>query len=112
MPARIVAIKVTAGVMVFVGILPSIGFCDEEKANLQFYEGCIVQEIIRCRAKASLLNSRSRNLREYARIKVQKATFLADQKESLIQELFEKQITLRDHRIQVYLNRQFYDEID
>jgi len=100
------------GVVAFIGVLPSTGWCDDEEVKIKFYQSCIVREIAACETKASLLDSKSENLREYARVEVQKAAFLTDQKDSLIQELLEKHIALRDHSIQVYLNSRFYDEID
>ena len=112
MQVKKLTVILVAGVVAFVGVLPLKALCDDDEVKAKFYESCIVREIAGCQKKASLLNSRSGNLREYARVEVQKAAFLADRKDSLIEELREKQISLRDHSIQVYLNSRFYDEID
>ena len=112
MQAKRLTVILMAGVVAFVGVLPLKALCDDEEVKAKFYESCIVREMAGCEKKASLLNSRSENLQEYARVAIQKAAFLADQKESLIQELLEKQIALRDHSVQVYINSRFYDEIE
>ena len=112
MQAKKLTVVLMAGVVAFVGALPLTALCDDEEMKAGFYESCIVREITGCEKKASLLNSRSQNLRGYARVEVQKAAFLAGRKDSLVQELLEKQISLKDHSIQVYLNSRFYDEID
>jgi len=102
------------GVVVFAGllVLSSIVFSDDEEAKIKFYESCIVREIARCEAKSFMLNSGSQNLQEYARLKVQKAEFLAEQKDGLIQKLIDEQIPLTDHSVLVYLNSRFYEKID
>ena len=112
MQAKRLTVILMAGVVAFVGVLPLIALCDDEELKAKYYENCIVREIAGCEKKASLLNSRSGNLREYAQIEVQKAAFLADQKDGLVEEMVEKQIPLRDHGIQVYLNSRFYDELE
>ena len=100
-----------AGGVAFIGVLPLSALCGDEEMKVKFYESCIVREIAGCQKKASLLNSRSEKLQGYAQVEIQKAAFLATQKRSLIQELLEKQITLRYHSIQVYINSRFYDEL-
>lgn len=112
MRAKILTFILMAGVVAFVGFLPSSGLCDDEDVKVKFYESCIVREIAAGEDKAYLLDSSSKNLREYAQIEVQKAAFLADQKDSLVEELVEKQITLRDHSVRVYINSRFYEELD
>ena len=102
------------GVVAFAGLLllSSTGFSDDDEAKIKFYESCIVREIARCEAKSFMLNSESQNLQEYARLRVQKARFLAEQKDGLIQELMGEQIPLRHHSILVYLNSRFNEEGD
>ena len=102
------------GVLAFAGLLllSSTGFSDDDEATIKFYEICIVREIARCEAKSFMLNSESQNLRAYAQLRVQKAKFLAEQKDRLIQELMGEQITLRRHSILVYLNSRFNEEVD
>ena len=114
MRARKMTRILMAGVVAVAGllVLPSIGFSDDEEAKIKFYESCIVREIARCEAKSFMLNSESQNLHEYAQVRVEKARFLTEEKDSLIQELIDEQIPLRDHSIQVYLNSRFYEEID
>jgi hypothetical protein len=112
MQALKMAFVLMSGVVVLFEIFPSGGLCDDKSTPATFYEACIVREIVACQSKASLLNSRSDNLREYAQAKLQKATFLAGQKDSLVEELLKKQIALKGHRIQVYLNSRFYNQMD
>ncbi len=111
MQANRLTIILTAGIVILAASLPSRPECADETASLKFYESCIVRKIAACGAKAFLLNSRSRNLREYARLNIQKAAFWAEQKESLIYEMLEKQIALKDHSIQIFINTRFNDEI-
>ena len=110
MQARKLTAVLMLGVAGFIGFLPLSALGGDEQMKAKFYESCIVREIAGCQKKASLLNSSSENLHEYARVEIQKAAFLADQKESLIQELLEKQIALKGHSVQVYINSRFYEE--
>ena len=112
MQAKKLTVILMAGMVAFVGLSPSIGLCGDEEVKAKFYESCIVKEIAACEKKAYLIDSRSRNLREYAQVKVQKAAFLVDRKDSLIEELVEMQTALRDHSVRVYLNSRFYEKLD
>ena len=112
MQARKLTVVLMAGVVAFLGVLPLSALGGDEEMKVKFYDSCIVREIAGCQKKAVLLNSSSENLQEYARAETRKAGFLADQKERLIQELLEKQVALKDHSVQVYINSRFREETD
>ncbi len=102
----------TVGVVALMCVLPVSAVANDDHEMIRFYESCIVAEIDRCEAKAALLDSQSQHLRQYARLKTQKASFLAQERDGLIEEMIENEINLNLHSVAVYLNKRFYDEID
>jgi hypothetical protein len=112
MRAKKVTLVLMVGMLGFAGLPPPSGFGGDKEEKIKFYENCIVREISTCKMKTNMLNSRSSNLRKDAEVKLQKAAFLDDHKEILIQELLDRQAALREHKIQVYLNSRFFGEIE
>jgi hypothetical protein len=111
MQARTLKGVLMAGAVVFAMVMPSSVFGEGAEVTAKAYENCIVKEIVKCRNQSALIDSKSPNLKAYARLKIQKAAFLADRKESLVKELLDYQIDPSDHSIRVYLNSRFYDEM-
>jgi hypothetical protein len=62
-----------------------------------------------CDAKSALRNSRSKNLRQKAKISCLKAAYLNTYKEMIIQELIANDIKPELYKVQYIVNSMFYD---
>ncbi len=111
MKQTLLVLVLTAVCIVTFGVFPSFSQSFDEHGAITFYESCINREITKCKSKAALLDSQSANLQEYARMESQKAEFLANEKDSLIDEMLENEISQRDYAVEVYLNQEFYQSI-
>ncbi len=99
-------ICLTAGVGAFPAQAggPSI---DQQKS---YYLDCIDQEIENYSCKVVLTNSRSKNLRAYGGEASQKAQFLTQNKDALVQEMTVQNVSLRPHAVHQYLLQRFNRE--
>ena len=75
----------------------------------KFYETCLYEKIVKHQAKTILKNSKSKNLRLDAETAAQKATFLNQNKNMLVEEMIEQDIDLKRYQIDFYLNKRFYE---
>lgn len=103
----IAVIVVFAGFCCF--LVDSASCFDEERAH-RFYEKCIGEEMQECSTKVRLQLSRSENLKTYAKTKLGKAAFLAAHKDELIRDMLGQHLSLRQHRVEAYLNKRFAQE--
>lgn len=86
---------------------PQPDMTDLEKMR-SMYSAYIDQYIKRCDAKASMRNSRSKNLRYAAEIGRLKTEFLNDYKELLVQEMIIGQVKMKPYKIDYYINQRFF----
>jgi hypothetical protein len=75
----------------------------------KFYETCLSEKIFKHQAKTILKNSKSKNLRLDAETAAQKATFLNQNSNMLVEEMIEQDIDLKRYQIDFYLNKRFYE---
>lgn len=99
------------GVIISVSGYPSIGLSIDETDIMEFYESCIDSEIAKCTSKAVFLNSQSPNLRRYGKIETQKAKFLSNAKDMLIDEMIDKRIDPKYYKVEHFLNSRFIDAV-
>ena len=110
MQAKILAISLLAGFLVFMGLLTSTAFSGDQKEIVKYYESCIFKEIQKCDLKLILLSkSRSKNLQDYAKMEAQKAEFLKAEKNMLIKEMIETQLDPKHYKIELFLNSRFQE---
>ncbi|MEA3231371.1 MAG: hypothetical protein U9Q05_06420 [Thermodesulfobacteriota bacterium] len=62
-----------------------------------------------CDAKSALRNSRSKNLRQKAKISCLKAAYLKNYKGIIVEELIENDVTPELYKVQYVVNSMFYD---
>lgn len=86
---------------------PRPDMTDLEKMRLM-YSAYVDQCIKRCDAKASMRDSRSKNLRYAAEIGRLKAEFLNDYKELLVTEMIIGQVKMKPYKIDYYINQRFF----
>ena len=94
------------------GFSPAVadsGTPDEAK---QFYRTCIESTILKCEKKAQLHRSRSKNLRQASETFCLKARFLKENKPALIREMAENNVALKEYKVNYYLDRQFFKDLE
>lgn len=75
----------------------------------QMHEAYLDQKIACCQKKAeTFMNSRSDNIRKYAEINQQKASYYASAKKSILEDLNARDCCLKPYQINVYLNKRFF----
>ena len=100
-------------VVVFTGfcaLLADAGARAEEQTAQKFYQTCIGEVMDECLSQTSYKLSRSENLQVWAKRNANKAIFLADHLEELIQEMADARISLHRHSVEAYLNKRFAEE--
>ena len=74
----------------------------------KFYEDCIDKYISRCQTKAALLkNFKFKNIQKMASLALQKAAFLSENKDRLINEMIAENIGKKHYKVQLYINKRF-----
>ena len=109
MPVKVLIICIIICISTFIGQLnpPAFSGGDHEEIA-KYYESCIDREIAKCDSKLVLLvTSRSKNLKDYVAMKVQKAKFLNAEKEVLIKEMIEMQLEPKQYKVELYLRSRF-----
>jgi len=96
----------------FMIIIGSTQISAHSKSNeklQKFYETCIAKKIAKCQSKTMLKISRSENLQLTAEIAANQARFLSLNKDTLVNEMMEKNIGQKPYKIEYYLNSRFYE---
>jgi len=92
-------------------LMSTISALDETPALEQtskFYEDCINKYISRCHTKAALFkNIKFKNIQKIVSLAMQKAAFLSENKDRLINEMIAENIGKKHYKIQLYLNKRF-----
>jgi hypothetical protein len=109
MPVKVLIICMILCIFAFTGPLTSTAFSGEDHEKIaKYYESCIVREIAKCESKLVLLRmSKSKNLKDYAEMKAQKAEYLNAEKEVLIEEMLEMQLEPKQYKVELYLQSRF-----
>ncbi len=72
------------------------------------YEAMFEDFLKKTESKARLSNSKSENLRQAAHLASLKVNYLTNQKNILINEMIQKNIPLKNYRVQHFLNEHFF----
>ena len=87
-------------------VAPAMG--DEEIQSLKsYYQTAIDEEIAQSRQMASLLSSRSPNLRQKGHREASMAMFLETNRESLVEDMLAQEIEPKTYRVERFLNDRF-----
>ncbi|MDX1707184.1 MAG: hypothetical protein R3274_01215 [Desulfobacterales bacterium] len=100
-------ISMVVMVLALILALPNTGQSGENEQLTLFYEEYISKCICKNRSKAALQDSRSENLRRSAVIYEQKAVFLTNNQNILIDEMIRKEIGTKPYKVDYYLNKKF-----
>ena len=110
MHVKVLIMSIIICISAFIGHLNSTAFSggDHEEVT-KYFESCIVREIVKCDSKLVLLRtSKSKNLKNYAEMKSQKAEFLNAEKDVLVKEMMEMQLEPKPYKIELFLNSRFH----
>ena len=87
-------------------VAPAMG--EEEIQSLKsYYQAAIDEEIAQSRQMASLLSSRSPNLRQKGHREASMAMFLETNRESLVEDMLAQEIEPKTYRVERFLNDRF-----
>ena len=108
MQEKTLILILTIGASVIMGPLNLTVFSEDHGELVKFFNSCIVKEIEKCESKMALLSaSKSKNLRDYARMKAEKAEFLGAEKKMLVDEMIEMQIEPKHYKVELFLNSRY-----
>jgi hypothetical protein len=96
----------------FWGAFSASGDIDVDRDPAAFYANCIDRKITCCDCKGELWNSRSKNLRSCSRLAILKAIFLSANKEQLICEMEASGVAMKMYKVDYYLNKRVYENLD
>lgn len=95
--------------MIIIGSTQISAHSQSNEKLRKFYETCIAKKIAKCQSKTMLKLSKSENLQLTAEIAVNQVRFLSLNKETLVNEMMEKNIGRKPYKIEYYLNSRFYE---
>ena len=105
-------ILVAFSVVLVLGAFSASGDIDVDRDPAAFYTNCIDKKIACCDCKERLWNSRSKNLRSCSRVAILKAIFLSANREELVREMVANGVALKRYKVDYYLNKRFYENLD
>jgi hypothetical protein len=95
--------------MIMIGAIQISAESQSDEHLKKIYETCIAKKIEKCQSKTMLKTSRSENLQLTAEIAANQARFLSLNKDTLVNEMMEKDIGQKLYKIEHYLNSRFYE---
>lgn len=94
--------------VMFIWISPAICEMQNNSNQNPSYESMFENCLMRCKSKAELSGSRSKNIRQAAYMASLKADFLRGQKIILIDEMIRSNMELKSYKIHYFLNDRFF----
>ena len=107
------AFFITAMIMavVLMGVISETGQSGENEQLAKYYQEHISKCISKNKSKAVLQTSKSENLRSCGKIYKQKAVFLTNNQNVLVDEMIRKEIGTKPYKVDYYLNKRFNEMI-
>jgi hypothetical protein len=105
-------IPIVLSVVLVLGAFSASGDIEVGRDPAAFYTNCIDKKIACCDCKGGMWNSRSKNLRSCSRLAILKAIFLSANREELIREMVANDVALKTYKVDYYLNKRFYENLD
>lgn len=95
----------------FLLVLLSAGFANAQADQQKdFYNDCISRKIAQCETRATLIDSRSPSLRDYAEVNRDQAEFYRVNQEQLVEEMVDANLTGKPHTVEHFLIKAYLDE--
>ncbi len=99
--------KAWTALLLVAGFLMAAPAVNADPGLDRFFGEFIDQEISQCREKAAFVNSRSKNLQNCGKLAIEKANFLAQNKERLIEEMRRQKVDTKPYQIEHFLIQAF-----
>jgi hypothetical protein len=93
-------------IVISILVTPAFGG-DDSMSKKSFYEDAINTEIAQARQMASLMTSRSANLRKEGHRAASKAMFLETHRERLVDDMMAKDIAHKTYKVERFVNDRF-----
>ena len=92
--------------------LSSIAEAEQQAELRAFLASCIEKELASCCCKMEMIDSRSKCIRDCCRMAMLKARFIIDNREQLINEMLEDDISGgKCYKVDYYLNTRFFESL-
>ncbi len=99
-------VPMIAMMVVVIVVAPAFGG-DDAMPKRTYYEDAIDTEIAQSRQMASLMTSRSENLRKKGHREASKAMFLETHRDTLVEDMMAKNLEPKTYKVERYLNDRF-----
>ena len=100
-------VSITALMVVVLWVVPVMADGGDAQNKRQAYENAIDTEIAQSRQMASLLTSRSANLRQKGHREASKAIFLEMHRNELVDDMLAKKLEPKTYKVERFLNDRF-----
>ena len=111
MKGKALVVITMAVVVTLTGAMSSTGQTEESEQLKKYYKAFIIKCISKNQSKAGLQTSKSENLRSCGKIYKQKAVFLTNNQNVLVDEMIRKEIGTKPYKVDYYLNKRFNEMI-
>lgn len=105
--AFVIAMMIT--LLIIIGALPATVQGGEKEQLRTYYKNYIVKCISKNQSKSNLQSSKSANLRSCGALSKQKAIFLTNNQNTLVNEMIKNQVGKKPYKIDHYLNKRFHE---
>jgi len=96
--------------VIFNWAIPAIGEMGYQNALRSSYDGMYEDFVKKTESKAKLSDSKSKNLRQAARVASLKANYLKNHKDALINEMIRRDIPPKNYRMRQFVSEKFYSD--
>ena len=100
-------VPVIALMVVVLLVTPAMGEEGQDQIKRQVYEDAIDDEIAQSRQMASLLSSRSANLRKKGHREASKAIFMEMHRNELVDDMMAEKLAPKTYKVERFLNDRF-----
>lgn len=96
--------------VILIGAISAAGQSGENEQLKKYYKDYISKCISKNQSKAGLQTSKSANLRSCGALSKQKAIYLTNNQNMLINEMIKNQVGTKPYKIEYYLNKRFHEK--
>ena len=109
MKIRVVFLFLVTVCLMLSMVTTAIGETDIKSVKWSLYDYLIDDYIQKCRSKITLSDSRSKNIRKEAALAALKVEYLDANKDKLIDQMQEAELSMKKYKVHYFLNARFYN---
>ena len=109
MKIRVVFLFLVTGCFMLSTVTLAIGKTDVKSVNATLYTYLFDDYIQKCQSKSNLNDSRSKNIRQEAALAALKVEYLNANKEKLIGQMLETELSMKKYKVRYFLNTKFFN---